>query len=83
MSDAIPVKRSVKVAGHATSISLEQAFWTALKDIAAQDGRPLSALIAEVDETRAGNLSSALRVYVLERLQAECETGNTGGVTDR
>ena len=83
MSNAIPVKRSVKVAGHATSISLEQAFWAALKDIAAQDGRPLAALIAEVDATRAGNLSSALRVHVLERLQAERETGNTGDVTDR
>lgn len=83
MSNAIPVKRSVKVAGHATSISLEQAFWTALKDIAAREGRPLAALIAEVDETRAGNLSSALRVHVLEHLQAERETGNTGGVTDR
>jgi len=83
MSDAIPVKRSVKVAGHATSISLEQAFWTALKDIAARDGRPLAALIAEVDESRAGNLSSALRVYVLKRLQAESGGRTTGPVTDR
>ncbi|MGC2856954.1 ribbon-helix-helix domain-containing protein [Novispirillum sp. DQ9] len=68
------VKRSVRVAGHPTSVSLEDAFWAALKDIAAARGLSLNALIAEIDSGRvdAGedaastNLSSAIRVHVLE-----------------
>ena len=62
-------KRSVVIAGHRTSVSMEQAFWDTLKQIAAADGRSLGALIEEVDRDRAGNLSSALRVYVLRRLR--------------
>ena len=62
-------KRSVVIAGHRTSVSMEQAFWDSLKQIAASDGRSLGALIEEVDRDRAGNLSSALRVYVLRRLR--------------
>ncbi len=68
MTDPV-VKRSVTIRGHRTSVSLEAPFWEALRDIAAADGRPLAGLIAEVDEDAAGNLSSALRVYVLKRLQ--------------
>ena len=64
-------KRSVVVAGHSTSVSLEKAFWQALKEIAARRGLPLAQVVAEVDARRSGNLSSALRVYVLEQLQAE------------
>ncbi len=64
-------KRSVVVAGHSTSVSLEQAFWHALKEIAARRRMPLAQVVAEVDAQRSGNLSSALRVYVLEQLQAE------------
>lgn len=64
-------KRSIVIAGHGTSVSLEQAFWDALKDIAAKDGVSLAALVAQVDETRgAANLSSALRVFALERAVA-------------
>lgn len=61
------LKRSVTLAGHRTSISLEAEFWTALADIAAEKGRPLARLIDEVDkrEGRDQNLSSALRVFVL------------------
>jgi len=61
------LKRSVTLAGHRTSISLEAQFWTALTDIAAEKGRPLARLIDEVDkrEGRDQNLSSALRVFVL------------------
>ena len=61
------LKRSVTLAGHRTSISLEAAFWTALADIAAEKQRPLARIIAEVDkrEGRDQNLSSALRVFVL------------------
>lgn len=61
------LKRSVTLAGHRTSISLEAEFWTALADIAAEKGRPLARIIDEVDkrEGRDQNLSSALRVFVL------------------
>ncbi|NUJ78854.1 ribbon-helix-helix domain-containing protein [Methylocystis sp. FS] len=62
------VKHSVVIAGHRTSVSLEDAFWRALKDIAAQEGVSLAGLIARVDAGRGeANLSSALRVFVLER----------------
>ncbi|HIJ37965.1 MAG TPA: ribbon-helix-helix domain-containing protein [Rhodospirillaceae bacterium] len=63
-------KRSVAIAGHATSISLEVEFWQALKDIAAQRQTSLNALVASIDSERGGNLSSALRVFVLKELQA-------------
>jgi predicted DNA-binding ribbon-helix-helix protein len=59
-------KRSVLLAGHRTSISLEEPFWAALREIAARRGLSLNALVAEIDERRSGNLSSALRVFVLE-----------------
>ncbi len=62
-------KRSVIVAGHKTSLSLEDAFWDALKALAARDGVALGALIADIDRGRAGNLSSAVRLYVLARLR--------------
>jgi predicted DNA-binding ribbon-helix-helix protein len=63
-------KRSVEIAGHRTSVSIEQPFWQALKDLADQDGLSVNALIAKIDGTRQHNLSSAIRVYVLKRLQA-------------
>ena len=63
-------KRSVIVAGHRTSVSLEPEFWTALRDIAERRGLSINALVAEVDKGRNGNLSSALRVFVLATLQA-------------
>lgn len=62
------VKHSVVIAGHRTSVSLEDAFWCALKDIAEQEGVSLAGLISRVDAGRGeANLSSALRVFVLER----------------
>jgi predicted DNA-binding ribbon-helix-helix protein len=63
-------KRSVVIAGHATSISLEAEFWEALKIIAENRGLSLNALVAAIDSERSGNLSSALRLLVLEELQA-------------
>lgn len=63
------VKRSVTIAGHTTSVSLEAPFWEFLKTIAAAEGRSLAALIADIDERRGTNLSSALRLYVLDWLQ--------------
>jgi predicted DNA-binding ribbon-helix-helix protein len=58
-------KRSVMVAGHPTSVTLEEPFWDALKELAAAEGLSVNALIERIDATRTGNLSSALRVYVL------------------
>lgn len=60
------VKRSVRVAGHATSISLELAFWDALRDIAARRRLSVNALVASIDAERGGNLSSAIRLFVLD-----------------
>jgi predicted DNA-binding ribbon-helix-helix protein len=63
-------KRSVVIAGHRTSISLEEAFWVALRGIAARRGLSMNALVAAVDAERPseqpGNLSSALRVFILD-----------------
>ena len=62
-------KHSLVIAGHATSVSLEQEFWDVLKEIADKRGIALAALIAEVDAEREENLSSALRLHVLRALQ--------------
>ena len=69
MSGAIR-KRSVVIAGHATSISLEAEFWEVLKVLALRRGLSLNGLVASIDGERDGNLSSALRLYVLKDLQA-------------
>ena len=69
-------RRAVTIAGHRTSVSVEDAFWAALKEIAAADGVSLNALIARIDAGRSGNLSSALRVYVLERLRPAAGSAN-------
>jgi predicted DNA-binding ribbon-helix-helix protein len=73
------VKRSVRIAGHATSISLEAAFWQGLCDIAAARQISVNALIAEIDATRSGNLSSALRLFVLDSARkGELSDAGTG-----
>ncbi|GGF63018.1 MULTISPECIES: ribbon-helix-helix domain-containing protein [Terasakiella] len=59
-------KRSVTIAGHGTSVSLENAFWDALKDLADERDMSMNALITEIDKERTGNLSSAIRVFILE-----------------
>jgi predicted DNA-binding ribbon-helix-helix protein len=63
-------KHSLVIAGHATSVSLEQEFWDVLKEMADKRGIALAALIAEVDAGREENLSSALRLHVLRYLRA-------------
>ena len=63
-------KYSVVIDGLRTSVSLEPEFWSALKMVATKRGLTLSALVTEVDRTRLGNLSSALRVFVLNELRA-------------
>jgi predicted DNA-binding ribbon-helix-helix protein len=67
-----PVKRSMTIAGHQTSISLEPVFWGALERAAREDALPLSALVARIDAARIAlddppNLASALRVWLFER----------------
>ena len=59
-------KRSVTIAGHATSLSLEEEFWRDLREVARGRGVSLNALVASIDVTRHGNLSSALRLFVRE-----------------
>ena len=70
-----PVKRSIMIAGHSTSISLEPVFWDALREAAAADGLPLNALVARIDADRVAaadpaNLASAIRVWLFERQRA-------------
>lgn len=65
-----PVKRSFAIKGHRTSISLEAAFWVALKEAAKEDDVALATLIATIDRDRGGaGLSSAVRVWLLDRLR--------------
>ncbi|MEH3118972.1 MAG: ribbon-helix-helix domain-containing protein [Methylorubrum populi] len=64
-------KRSVMIAGHRTSVSLEAEFWAALQEIARRQGQSVQALIGAIDAARGGsNLSSAIRVFVLRSVQA-------------
>jgi len=63
------MKRSIRIAKHNTSISLEPEFWDALKAIAGHEGVSLTQIVARVDASRKGNLSSALRLYVLKKLR--------------
>jgi predicted DNA-binding ribbon-helix-helix protein len=70
------VKHSIVIVGHKTSISLEDAFWSHLKDIAHSRKETLSKLVADIDQGREhGNLSSAIRLFVLEyfRTRSACE----------
>ncbi|MBP7064412.1 MAG: ribbon-helix-helix domain-containing protein [Ferrovibrio sp.] len=60
-------KRSVVVGGHRTSISLERAFWQALRQLATIEGKTINQMVSEIDAARSGNLSSAIRVYILAR----------------
>jgi predicted DNA-binding ribbon-helix-helix protein len=72
-------KRSVVIAGRKTSISLEDEFWHALRAIARNQQRTLSAVVGEIDQHRRGNLSSAIRVFVFDSLCAQAPAMNTTG----
>ena len=65
------VKRSIRINGHKTSVSIEDAFWTDLKNIAHTQQTTLSELVAKIDVTREGNLSSAIRLFVLDHFLNE------------
>ena len=72
------VKRSIVIAGHKTSISLEDAFWRHLKDIAHSRQATLSTLVGDIDQAREhGNLSSAIRLFVLEYFRTHGIQPNT------
>ena len=65
-----PQKRSITIAGHRSSLSLEPEFWQAIKQLASEQNLSLAQLISEIDTQRDNrNLSSACRVYVLKQLQ--------------
>jgi predicted DNA-binding ribbon-helix-helix protein len=66
------VKRSIVVAGHKTSVSLEEAFWNGMKEISGRRNMTLSELVGEIDGNRQqGNLSSAIRLFVLDHFRAQ------------
>ena len=70
-----PLKRSVNIAGHSTSITLEPIFWDALVRAAEEEGLPLNALVARIDADRLAeaelpNLASAIRVWLFRRASA-------------
>jgi predicted DNA-binding ribbon-helix-helix protein len=70
-----PEKRSFSVQGHRTSVSLESAFWLALKEAAAEDGVTVASLINTIDKSRGeAGLSSAVRVWLLHRLKSRATT---------
>jgi predicted DNA-binding ribbon-helix-helix protein len=80
------VKRSVVIAGHKTSVSLEDAFWNGLKEIAQARHQMLSELLVEIDSCRSGNFSSAIRTFVFDyfraRIPASSERGLEAGMPD-
>jgi predicted DNA-binding ribbon-helix-helix protein len=83
-------KRSVVIGGHKTSVSLEEPFWQAIREITAARSTTVAALLNEIDRNRRqANLSSAVRVYVLQQVRdrataaAERRAGEPGGVAAR
>jgi predicted DNA-binding ribbon-helix-helix protein len=73
------IKRSIVIAGHKTSVSLEDAFWRGLKDIAVSRRMTLSDLVGTIDsERQQGNLSSAIRLFVLDHYQARPKGDGVG-----
>lgn len=77
------VKRSIVIAGHKTSVSLEDAFWDALKEIASARRLTLSDLVANIDAARTqGNLSSAIRLFVLDHYRGAA-SGRSHAMNER
>jgi predicted DNA-binding ribbon-helix-helix protein len=75
-ASARPEKRSFTIAGHRTSISLEAAFWEALREAAEQERTSLAGLVQRIDEQRGGaGLSSAVRVWLLARARRGAGSG--------
>lgn len=77
------VKRSIVIASHKTSVSLEDAFWNGLKEIAGSRNMPLSDLVSQIDSQRQhGNLSSAIRLFVLDHYRNQARGGKPDDQTD-
>ncbi len=77
------VKRSIVIAGHKTSVSLEDAFWKGLKEIADERNLTLSDMVANIDsQRRHGNLSSAIRLFVLDHYRSLSEDRTSNGHTE-
>ena len=73
------VKRSIVVAGHKTSVSLEEAFWNGMKEISGLRDMTLSELVGEIDTNRQqGNLSSAIRLFVLDYFRTRAMAAGAG-----
>jgi len=73
------IKRSIVIAGHKTSVSLEDAFWQGLKEIADDRSMTLSDLVSTIDtDRRHGNLSSAIRLFVLDHYRNSTAATSTG-----
>ena len=78
------IKRSIVIAGHKTSVSLEDAFWKGLKDIAGTRDMTLSELVAAIDsDRRHGNLSSAIRLFVLDHYRNQYSEERSGRGSSR
>jgi predicted DNA-binding ribbon-helix-helix protein len=78
------VARSIRFGSHSTSVSLEKPFWDALREIAAKRGVKVGALVEAIDERRRfKNLSSALRVFVLEHYIAQIPHGRRSATANR
>ncbi len=70
-------RRSVVLGDHKTSVSLEQVFWNCMKEISRKRGKTLSELVSEIDDNRQqGNLSSAIRLFVLDYFRAAADQRN-------
>jgi len=81
---SLVIKRSIVIGGHKTSVSLEDAFWRGLKEIAIGQRTTLSNVVTEIDTQRQqNNLSSAIRLFVLDRLCAQAAKRSDGRTEDR
>jgi predicted DNA-binding ribbon-helix-helix protein len=80
---SLVIKRSIVIAGHKTSVSLEDAFWSGLKEIAQGDHITLSNMVGQIDTQRhhQGNLSSAIRLFVLDRVRSPGSFGHSAGAS--
>lgn len=78
------MKRSINIGGHRSSVSLEEEFWQALRDIAARRNKTLSHLVGEIDRGRkTSNLSSSIRLFVLEHFRAAAELAKAVAIPHR
>ncbi|HEY4140951.1 MAG TPA: ribbon-helix-helix domain-containing protein [Pseudolabrys sp.] len=76
---SLVVKRSIVIGGHKTSVSLEEPFWLGLKEIAQHQQMTLSTMVNDIDTKRQqGNLSSAIRLFVLDAIRSRTPAGNAG-----